>query len=253
MKRSRATIGIDIGGTKTLFVLFDDRFRVVERIKVKTILDDGEDGFAREAVKGAETLARKAKKKDLSLLGVGVGCAGALDRQSGVLKCSPNIPSLKDFPLARTLAKAVGVDVFIDNDVHMGLYGEHTLGAAKGLKHVIGVFFGTGVGAAVIIDGKLHIGASGSAGDIGHYMVSPLGVLSGWERHGMLDDFVSRNAMAGQAAALAAKHWAPKLYELAGADAEKIKSSTLAKAIKLGDRRIEDMVRGRARMAGIAL
>jgi glucokinase len=84
-------------------------------------------------------------------------------------------------------------------------------------------------------------------------MISPLGALSGWERHGVLDDFVSRNAMAGEAAALALKRWAPHLHSLVGADAEKIRSATLAKAIKLGDRRIEDMVRGRARMAGIAI
>ena len=78
-------------------------------------------------------------------------------------------------------------------------------------------------------------------------------MLAGWERHGILDDFVSRNAMAGEAAALAAKHWAPNLLELAGTDVAKIRSSTLAKAIRLGDKSIDDMVRGRARMAGIAL
>jgi len=253
LKRERAVIGIDVGGSKTLFALFDESFRVVEKAKIKTPLDAGEKGFTKALLGGAEELARKAVKQGYTLLGCGVGCAGEIDRVSGVLKCSPNIPFIKNYPLKSKLTKAIGFDTFVDNDVHMGLYGEHQLGAAKGLKHVIGVFFGTGIGAAVIIDGKLHLGASGCAGEIGHYLVSPMGVLSGWERHGILDDFVSRNAMAGEAAALAAKHWAPRLFELAGSDAGKIRASTLAKAIRLGDKRIEGMVRGRARMAGIAL
>jgi glucokinase len=253
VKRSRAVIGIDVGGSKTLFVLFDEAFKVIEKIKIKTPLDKGENGFSEAILDGAEEVARKASKRGYALLGVGVGCAGALDRVTGVLKCSPNIPFIKNYPMKAKLTKAIGVDTFVDNDVHMGLYGEHQLGAAKGLKHVIGVFFGTGIGAAVIIDGKLHLGASGCAGEIGHYLISPLGVLSGWERHGLLDDFVSRNAMAGEAAALAAKQWAPHLFGLAGADAEKIRATTLAEAIRLGDKHIEDMVRGRARMAGIAL
>jgi glucokinase len=253
VKRERAVIGIDVGGTKTLFVLFDESFRVVEKVKIKTPLYEGEKGFTKALLDGAEEIARKAAKKRYTLLGCGVGCAGELDRVSGVLKCSANIPFIKNYPLKSKLTRATGVDTFIDNDVHMGLYGEHQLGAAQGLKHVIGVFFGTGIGAAVIIDGQLLLGASGCAGEIGHYLISPMGVLSGWDRHGLLDDFVSRNAMAGEAAALAAKHWAPHLYDLAGADAEKIRASTLAKAIRQGDKRIEDMVRGRARMAGIAL
>jgi glucokinase len=253
MNRSRAVIGIDIGGSKTLFALFDDSFRVVEKLRIQTPLDKGEKGFTRALAEGASELARRAKKRDLALLGVGVGCAGVIDRAAGVLRFSPNIPFLRNYRLSATLVEATGVDAFVDNDVHMGLYGEHQLGAAKGLKHVIGVFFGTGVGAAVIVDGKLHLGASGAAGEIGHYLISAMGALSGWERHGILDDFVSRNAMAGEAAALAAKQWAPRLFELAGADAGKIHGATLAKAIELGDKRVEYMVRGRARMAGIAL
>lgn len=252
VKRKRAVIGIDIGGTKILFALFDDRFRIIEKLKVKTPLDN-ERSFTESLREGAEELVRKARKKSLALLGVGVGCAGAIDRLSGVLKSSLNLPYLKNYPLSSRLARLTGVDVFVDNDVHMGLYGEQQLGAAKGLKHVIGVFFGTGVGAAVIIDGRLYFGASGNAGEIGHYLISPVGTLSGWDRHGVLDDFVSRNAMSGQAAALAAKQWAPRLFELCGADAARIRSSSLAKAIELGDKHIESMVRGRARMTGIAL
>jgi glucokinase len=255
MKRppKRATIGIDIGGTKTMFGLFDESFALVDEVKVKTRADKGEKAFSANLAESVAALMRRADKKGLTLMGVGVGCAGTLDREDGVLKTSPNIPFLKGYPLKKKLTKLTGTAVFLGNDVHLGLYGEHRLGAAAGLKHVLGIFFGTGIGGALIIDGKLYEGANGAAGEIGHTLMSPLGHLAGSERQGVLDDFASRNAIAGEAAAMAAKHMAPRLNELAGADVYKIRSRTLAEAIAGGDKKLEEMVRSRARMAGIVL
>ena len=69
------------------------------------------------------------------------------------------------------------VRVRLSNDVHAALYGEHKLGVAVGCKHLIGIFLGTGIGGAIIIDGKLYLGATGHAGNIGHYLLQPLGPL----------------------------------------------------------------------------
>jgi glucokinase len=254
MKRApkRAMIGIDIGGTKTLFGLFDESFTLVDEVKIKTRADK-EKAFTRGLEKSVEKLLAHAEKKGLTVVGVGVGCAGTLDRENEFLRTSPNIPFLKGYPLKKRLAKLTGTPVFIGNDVHMGLYGEQQLGAAKGLKHVLGVFFGTGIGGAVILDGKLYEGANGAAGEIGHTLMSPLGHLAGSERQGVLDDFASRNAIAGEAASMAAKHLAPNLYKAAGADVDEITSSALAEAIEAGDKKLEEMVRSRARMSGIVL
>src|SRR5204862_201966 len=160
----------------------------------------------------------KAQQNHIALRGVGVGCAGLVDRANAVLKASPNIQFLNNYPFVPLLSKLAGTNIFVGNDVQLGLYGEHELGVAVGLKHVIAVFFGTGVGGAVMIDGKLHVGASGGAGDIGHYLVSPMGPLSGSERQGVLDDVVSRSAIAGAAATIAARHQAPHLKRLAGTE-----------------------------------
>lgn len=247
---SRATIGLDIGGTKMLFALFDERFRLIEEHKVRT--PPGKD-FDEALLEGTKRLMRKVEKESLMLLGVGIGCSGTIDRTKGTIKESLNIPFLKDYPFGRRLAKATGANVFLDNDAQLGLYGEQQLGAAVGLRHVIGVFFGTGIGGALIVDGRLHQGASGAAGEIGHFLVSPLGRLTGSERKGMLDDVVSRPAIAGEAASIAAKREAPALFALAGADVNKIHSGTLAQSIAGGDKKIEEMVRSRVRMAGISL
>jgi glucokinase len=115
------------------------------------------------------------------------------------------------------------------------------------------VFFGTGVGAAFIAGGELYVGASGAAGDLGHSLVAPMGPLTGSERQGVLDDFVGRNAIAGAAAAIAARGGAPYLFERVGADVVRIRSGQLAGSIRHGDKAVDEMVRSRARTAGIAL
>jgi glucokinase len=128
------------------------------------------------------------------------------------------------------------VRVRLSNDVHnAALYGEHKLGAAVGCKHLVGIFLGTGIGGAIIIDGKLYLGATGHAGNIGHYLLQPLGPLAGSDRGGQLDTIASRAAIAGEAAALATKRKAPHLLDSVGTDVKKITSTALADAIEQGD------------------
>jgi glucokinase len=133
------------------------------------------------------------------------------------------------------------------------LYGELKVGKASGYNDVIAIFIGTGIGGALAIGGKLHYGSSGAAGNIGHYLLHAFGPLAGSERHGILDDFASRISIAGTAATFAAKNWAPNLRRLAGTDVKDIKSSAFAKAIRAGDRNIEELVRSRVHIVGIVL
>jgi glucokinase len=183
---------------------------------------------------------------------VGVGCAGAIDASSHIVKISPNIPALKGYSFGAVLRKLTRAPVRVYNDVNAALYGELKCGAATRYKHVIGVFIGTGVGAAIAIDGKLYVGGSGHAGDIGYFLVHPLRLITG-SRLGMLDNIVSRTAIAAEAAALAARHAAPHLLKMAGTDVRNIKSGELARAIRAGDKSVEELVKSRAQVLGIAL
>ena len=239
--RKRGCIGIDIGGTKTLCALFDDTFKVLDEIKLKTRADKDEAHFTEMLTGAVETLVEKAEKKDLTVLSLGIGCAGSVDDARQTLTESPNIPFLKGYQFAARLQKVTDASVVLANDVQAGLYGEHQLGAAVGLKHVLGVFLGTGVGSALILDGHLYTGAWGHAGNLGHYLLEPVGPLAGSDRHGVLDDMVGRTAIAGAAASLAAKQAAPHLFEKAGTDVSNIRSGELADAIEHGDKAIEDL------------
>ena len=255
MAKRNAYIGIDVGGTKSLFGLFDHRFEVIAQEKFRTHPEKGGvDEFTKDFEASVKSLMRKARKDGLKVRVAGIGCAGDIDMKKGVVRYSPNLEFLSGYPFRRKLERLTETPAFLGHDVQTGLYGEYKLGAARKGRHIIGVWLGTGVGGALIVDGRLHLGASGLAGDIGNYLLhasAPRGVELAHRE--VLDNVASRHAIAGEAASLAAKDRAPKLREAAGTDVTRIKAGDLAKAIRQGDKAIEKLVRSRARLIGTAL
>jgi len=253
-KRKRAAIGIDIGGTKSLYALFDEDFEVIAEEKLPTHPDEGGIRvFDRGMAKAVRSLMRAADRRGLRVRHVGAGVAGEIDMRRGVVRQSPNLTFLDGYAFRERLEKLTGAKVLVVNDVLAGLYGEHRLGAARGTRHAIGVFIGTGVGGALIIDGRLHLGASGIAGDIGNYLLHTVDTTQDASRKEVLDNVASRTAIAGDAAALVAKRKAPKLRANVGSDVKNIKSGDIAEAIRAGDEAVEKLVRSRIAIVGVAV
>lgn len=252
-KRKRATIGIDIGGTKSLYALFDEDFEVLAEEKLPT--DPGEggvDAFDRGLRKSVKALAKECKRRGYKCVAVGAGFAGLVNMRKGTIRAAPNLKFLEGYPLRARIEAIMDVPVYLVNDVHAGIYGELHLGAARKARHVIGVFIGTGVGGALVIDRRLHFGVEGIAGNIGNYLLHAVHHDEG-ARKEVLDAVASRTAIAADAAALAAKRQAPKLVKVAGTDVRDIKSGDIAAAIAQGDKAIEKLVRTRAGVVGVAL
>jgi len=160
---------------------------------------------------------------------------------------------LENYPIGKYLRKVVKAKMTIANDVQTGIHAEHELGAAKGCSHVLGVFFGTGVGGAAIINNKLYTGACGFAGQVGGLVAQPVGGPEAALSHGIIDRIASKSAIASEALVMAIKNWAPYLHQEVGTDLSKITWGILERAIKHGDNRIEEMLRARMRVVGIAL
>ncbi len=252
--KTRASIGIDVGGTKTRLALFDAAFEVVEERKFRTHPEKGGlRAFQRQLKAEIEGLMKRARAEGLWVGIVGVGCAGDIDMKKGEVRSSPNLTFLDGYPFRDRLERMTKARVFISNDVQAGLYGELRRGAAQGARHVIGVWIGTGVGGAVILDGRLYLGATGRAGDIGNYLLHSVSVSAEAPRKEVLDAVASRTAIAGDAAALAAKHRAPALRKAVGTDVDDIGANDIARAIQKGDKAIEKLVRSRANIVGAAL
>lgn len=253
-RKDLACIGVDVGGTKTLYALFDEAFEVVAEEKLRT--HPGKGGaraFTRDMGREIRSLLAQAAKRGMKVRYVGVGCAGDIDMRNGTVRSSPNLPFLDGYPIRDKLARLTGAKVFVANDVIAGLYGELRRGAAKKGRHVIGIWIGTGVGGALVVDGRLHLGASGRSGDIGHYLLHPVDASHESSRKERLDHVASRYAIAGVAASMAARHGAPTLRKAAGTDVIDIKAGDLADAIRKGDKDVEKLVRSRARVLGAAL
>jgi glucokinase len=200
-----------------------------------------------------QRLARRAKKEQLNLIGAGVAFAGKVDTKTGIVKQAPNILFLENYNLTHVFKKAAGVRSVVGNDVQLALYGEHQLGAARDYQHVLGVFFGTGVGGAAIINGRIYHGASDMGGQVGSLLTHHIGGSETLESHGTLDRIASKAAIGGAALGMGVKQWAPHLYKEVGTDFAKLTWGALERARKKGDKRIEELIRSRLRVAGIAL
>ncbi len=249
----RGVIGIDIGGTKTLCGLFNQSFELLDSVTFKTDPASGLKKFTERLGTAAQRLARAAKRRKLELLGVGIACAGKVDWEKGVIDESPNIPFLAGCPLAKIIKQSTKLPSVIGNDVQLALYGEHRMGVAEGCANVLGVFFGTGVGGAAIINNELYVGSSGHGGNICSTLAHPIGGAENLNSHGILDQIASKAAIGGVALGMAAKQWAPALYKEVGTDLANITWGALERARKAGDKHIEELLSSRLRIVGISL
>ena len=225
-----AYIGLDLGGTKVYGVVLDGD-EIKDEAKRKTPPEGGPEAIVAAMADVVNDLGGVKRVR-----GIGIGAPGLIDRKAGVLMRAPNLKGwTDDFPLGPAVAKAVGGDlpVSLANDVEAGVVGEHRLGAARGFRHVLGIWMGTGVGGGLVLDGKVHRGAEGLAGEFGHVIVEPGGRACGCGGRGHVEAYAGRASMEREARRQAAGGRQTVLVELAGDD--RMKSSVFAKALEAGD------------------
>jgi len=245
-------LGFDLGGTKMMATVFDKNFNIVAYRRKKTKDGKGAKGVLARIVETVEEALQAAHLTHKQLRAIGIGSPGWLDIDRGVILLAPNL-GLHNVPLKKELTKDFGCPVVVANDVDAGTYGEYRFGAGQGVRCLLGVFPGTGIGGGLVYEGKLFRGRTGSCMEIGHIHMQPKGRLCGCGRRGCLETVASRLAIAAEAGAAAYRGEAPHLLELAGTDVAAIRSGALASAIKAGDRAVEEIVGHSARDLGIAI
>jgi glucokinase len=191
--------GIDLGGTKIQTAIVGPRGGISGQSRRPTPTEGGPEDVAREMVEALREAAEQAGVETSSLAGVGVGSPGDADEKTGVVSAAKNLPGWDgSFPLAERLSKALGTDVRIGNDVQVATEAEFHLGAGKPYRTLIGVFWGTGVGGGLVLDGKPWLGR-GAAGEIGHMVVKRGGAHCPCGRRGCLEAYAGRAAMEAEA------------------------------------------------------
>jgi len=165
---------------------------------------------------------------------LGVGCAGLVD-PSGAVATSPNIPAIADFPLRALLTERLHRPVVVENDATAALRGEMSAGAAAGLTDVLLVTFGTGIGAALLLDGEIRRGAHGLAGEAGHMIVAPDGPECLCGRRGCWEQLASGAALGRAAREAARAGKAPALSDRVAGRIEALRGEHVGALASAGD------------------
>ncbi len=243
-------VGVDIGGTKILAILVNSKFEIISRAKKKTkgwVKDTKPETKIIEIINSVIEEAGNCKIK-----GIGLGVPGPVDYKKGIVVTTPNI-GWENFALGDIISRKFSVPAVVDNDVNLGTFAEWHFSDYRDVKHVLGVFPGTGIGGGLIINKKIIHGASGGAGEIGHFTIQLDGPLCGCGKRGCLEALASRIAISKEIMALILRGECPYLAEKVGTDISKLRSGIIAEAIKNGEKKVEEIVRRSAYLTGLAI
>ena len=193
------TGGVDLGGTKIQTVVVDERGEVAGQSRRPTPTTGSPAGVAAEIAGALQEAAAEAGLKTSSLEGIGIGSPGNVDDAAGTVSAAMNLPGWGgSFNMRKSLEKSCGAAVRLGNDVQVATDAEFALGSGRPYSSLLGVFWGTGVGGGIVLDGKPWIGRD-VAGEIGHVVVRIGGALCGCGRRGCMEAYAGRASMEARA------------------------------------------------------
>jgi glucokinase len=240
-------IGIDIGGTKTSVSLGNAQGRIFVRTVFPT--EDVRPTLG-EVKRIIRAYLKKYDKEQKKTAGIGVSGPGPLDFKKGVLVNPPNLPSWRNVPLKKIFSRAFPFPVAVDNDANCAALGEKTFGAGRRVKNLFYYTVSTGIGGGVIIDGRIHHGASFDAGEIGHSIVLPKGPKCNCGKRGCLEALASGTSIGRIARERVTK--SSLILKLAG-QKRNINAVIVARAAQQGDRLAREIYRQAAFYLGLSV
>jgi glucokinase len=223
--------GIDIGGTKIALALCTTGGEIISRRRFPTRTEIGPGRILERVFQEIEGMLCETRAE---LAGAGIGCAGPLDLERGLVMSPPNLPGWHQFPLALLVRERLRVPVLLDNDANAAALGEHERGAGRGLHDMVYLTISTGIGGGVIIGGKLIRGIAGGAGEVGHLTVLASGPECGCGSRGCLETLCSGTAIARRARERIAQG-ASSLISSMVKDPSEVTAQTVAVAAQRGD------------------
>ena len=191
-------LGIDIGGTKCAVILGragDTENKIIERCAFPTLVERGWQKVIDELLRTADRVLEKYKIKTEQIKGIGISCGGPLDSKNGVIMCPPNLPDWDNVPIVKIFEDHFGVKTNLQNDANACAVAEWKYGAGKGTQNCIFLTFGTGMGAGLILDGRLYSGTNDMAGEVGHIRLADDGP-EGYGKNGSFEGFCSGGGIA---------------------------------------------------------
>lgn len=244
----RYVIGIDIGGTNIVVgTVAEDGSDVLGLVSQPTISEQGADAVLERIAKLARASMAAARGKEIA--GVGIGSPGPLNTTTGVVLLTPNL-GWTNFPLRDRLAHTLDLPATLDNDANCAIFGEWWRGAARGVRHVVGLTIGTGIGGGIVLDGEVYRGASDIAGEIGHMTIELNGRRCKCGNDGCLEAYASGPAIAARAVEGIESGATTSLPQYVNGDLRKITAQLVYEAANDGDDYAYEVVKDTARFLG---
>lgn len=194
--KKRLFIGIDIGGTNMRAALVDDAGSIQHVERIATRSSGGAEDTSRRLIDTCRALVARASEAGAPVTAVGMGVAGKIDARQGLLIFSPNIPTMRNYPLGVELREGLGLPVFMENDANVFGLGENWVGSGRDVDNWIGLTLGTGVGGCIFFHSRLWEGDNlGFVAEIGHLVVHPEGPACACGSRGCLEAHASATAL----------------------------------------------------------
>ena len=250
-------LGFDIGGTKCAVVLgraepvggLDGL--IVDKLSFPTEVSRGWREVTAELLDTAERLLIKNGVERSRLRAAGISCGGPLNSRTGTIHCPPNLPDWDNVPIVKLVEERFGIRAVLQNDANACAVAEWKFGAGRGLKNMIFLTCGTGMGAGLILDGKLYAGTNDMAGEVGHMRLAENGPV-GYGKAGSFEGFCSGGGIKRLAERMMAEAKAAG-RESALFNEPHLSARTVALAAKAGDALAKEVYNESARRLGQAL
>lgn len=254
MDKRRNIVGVDIGGTKcavTYGYEVNGGIKIVD--KSYFAMSGYSETLEKMKIEIAAVMARNGLSKN-NVSAIGISCGGPLDSRRGLVMSPPNLPGWDNVPIVEILSREFGVPVGIQNDANACALAEWLYGAGKGSQNMVFLTFGTGLGAGLILDGKLYSGTNDNAGELGHIRLSDFGPV-GYGKAGSFEGFCSGSGIRqlAQNAVRERMQMGEKVSWCLDGDIEKITAKVVAEAMYAGDSLAREIYETSARYLGKGL
>lgn len=193
---SRCAVAVDLGGTRIKAGVVSAEGAILARRTIPTEAHAGPDHVIRRIIDVAQELRHAAQEAGAEPVGVAIGAPGALSQRRGVIMAPPNLPGWHDVPIARRVAAEIGLPALLENDANAAALGECWLGAGQGVRNLVMLTLGTGIGGGLVLDGRLIRGHFETAGELGHCIVAPGGEPCACGQRGCLEIYASASSVA---------------------------------------------------------
>lgn len=231
--KEKYAVGVDLGGTKIKLGIVNSKGRILKKISVPTLANEGVEKSISQIIKGIKELLKNNKE---NIIGIGIGAPGVVSLKKGTVENPPNLPGWGRVHLGKIIGDEFSVPTFVENDANAAAIGELIYGTGKKLDSFLMVTLGTGVGGGIIYQKKLFRGDFGAAGEIGHLTIDKNGPKCKCGSFGCLESYLGNNYIINNVREELKGDVNSKIFELIDNDIEKLSPRIIHEAAMLNDK-----------------